>query len=113
MFKSPSAIRPARESGVPGSAVPSERNRRGYEWRRLIRNGSINLTYYWWDSAMKTTTQNKPTAEADLQWYEEQIQLGLDDLEAGRVLTQDEMRAAVTKELAAITARHAKSKKAA
>jgi predicted transcriptional regulator len=62
---------------------------------------------------MKTTTQNKPTAEADLQWYEEQIQLGLDDLEAGRVLTQEEMRAAVEKELATIAARHAKSKKAA
>ncbi len=62
---------------------------------------------------MKTTTQNKPTAEADLQWYEEQIQLGLDDLEAGRVLSQEEMRAAVEKELAVIAARHAKSKKAA
>jgi hypothetical protein len=79
----------------------------------LNRNGSIDPTYYWWDSAMKTTTQNKPTAEADLQWYEEQIQLGLDDLEAGRVLTQEEMRAAVEKELATIAARHAKSKKAA
>lgn len=57
---------------------------------------------------METTAQNKATAEADLQWYEEQIQLGLDDLEAGRVLTQEEMRAAVEKELAAIAARHAK-----
>lgn len=62
---------------------------------------------------MKTKAQNQPTAEADLQWYDAQIQLGLDDLEAGQILTQEEMRTAVEKELAAITARHAKSKKAA
>lgn len=56
---------------------------------------------------MKTKAQNQPTAEADLQWYEDQIQLGLDDLAAGRVLTQEEMRAAVEKELAVIAARQA------
>lgn len=62
---------------------------------------------------MKTITQNDPKVEADLRWYDEQVQLGLDDLEAGRVLTHEKMRAAVTKELEVIAARHAKPKKVA
>lgn len=41
---------------------------------------------------MKAAAKPKPTpAEAYEAWYDEQVRLGLEDIEAGRVLTNEEV----------------------
>ena len=63
---------------------------------------------------MKPIERNSTTkSENDLAWYEEQVQLGLDDLKAGRVISDEEHRRRVAETLTEIRSRHAGRKKAA
>lgn len=41
-------------------------------------------------------------------WYAEQIQLGLDDIEAGRVVSHEDVMAASKKRLASLEKKHGK-----
>ena len=63
---------------------------------------------------MKPTERNSTAkSENDRAWYEEQVQLGLDDLKAGRVISDEEHRRRVAETLSEIRAQHAGRKKAA
>ena len=48
--------------------------------------------------------------DIDRVWYEEQIQLGLDDLKAGRVISDKEFRRNKTELIAEIRSRQASKK---
>ena len=63
---------------------------------------------------MKSTT--KPEQQSSIQdraWYEHQVKLGVEDLEAGRVISDEQHRKNVAAVVAEVHAKHASGKKAA
>ena len=46
---------------------------------------------------MKTTTKQPAKRDEYREWFDREVQLGLDDLDAGRVVSNEEVRAKVEK----------------